>query len=275
MIRTVAKVSAIVLAIACPAITRAELISVDFQSSVPEVGTNPPYVPFVTMNGIEARAAAADPVFNAANVWNVAGLTSHYFVTGSNDVNPSWSNLVSSTGGATPVAFSIAGDVIGTDVVGLGESALNSDGLFFDGTGAFDPLSSNEITWQISGLAPGTPYKLFLNQLDVATWLGNPQNRAMKGFIDVNGDGVAGATEPYQMNFPGVLVTGTVAGDGIIRGTSARAAANRVGSTEPNWAGFQLVATPVPEPCSCVLLVFGFAAIGLTRRNQFGRNGGA
>jgi hypothetical protein len=274
MIRAIAKISVIALAVAWPGSSQAVLISVDFQTSVPEVGTNPSYVPFTSMAGVEPRAATADVDFNAANIWNIASLSSHFLVMGSNDVNPSWSNLVNSTGGATPVAFSIAGDVIGTDVVGFGESALNSDGLFFDGTGDFDPLTSNEITWQISGLAPGTPFKLFLNQLDVATWVG-PQNRAMKGFIDVNGDGVAAATEPYQMNFPGVLVTGTVANDGIIRGTSVRAAANRVGSTEPNWAGFQLVAAPVPEPCSCVLLVFGFVAIGLTRRNQLGRNGGA
>jgi hypothetical protein len=91
--------------------------------------------------------------------------------------------------------------------------------------------------------------------LDVATWLGNPQNRAMKGFIDMNGDGVAAATETYQMDFPGVLVTGTVASDGIIRGTSVRAAANRVGSTEPDWAGWQLSADVAiaPDPLSLVV----------------------
>src|SRR5690606_21583275 len=162
-------------------------------------------------SGVEANASAADAAFGAANIWNVAGLTSHYSVEGSVDVNPAWGNFRSSTGHRTTARFSITGNVIGTEVIGLGQHALNSDALYFSQPGA-----SNSLSWQISGLTPGSPFKLYLNQLDVSTWLGNPQNRAMSGLIDTNGDGTP--NEAYQMNFPGVLVTGTVAADGTIRG---------------------------------------------------------
>lgn len=254
----------IVVAILWPGSSRADLISVDFQSSVTEVEGDPVVV-FNSMSGVEPRAATADADFAAADVWNSASLSSHFLIAGSHDVNPSWSNLVNSTGAATPVRFSILGNVIGTDVVGFGENAVNSDGLFFDGQGDFLTLTSTQLAWEISGLQPGTPFKLFLNQLDVATWVG-PQNRAMKGFIDSDGDGTA--AEPYQMDFPGVLITGMVAADGIIRGTSQRAATNTLASTEPDWAGFQLVATPVPEPSTLLLVSLTTVGAGLAIRRR-------
>jgi hypothetical protein len=218
----------------CSGIARADVVSVDFQTNVDGF--------FINMSGVESNAAAADADFNAANVWNIAGLTSHYSVEGSVDSNPSWGNFVNSTGKKTTARFSITGDVIGTDVVGVNPppNALNIDALFFSQPGA-----SNTLTWQLSGLAPGTPFKLFLNQLDVATWLGNPQNRAMSGLIDTNGDGTP--NQAYQMDFPGVLVTGTVAADGIVRGTSFRTSSTpNIFVTEPNWAGWQLSAE-VPD----------------------------
>lgn len=241
---------------------RATLISVDIQANIPNR--------FIDMAGVEPSAAAADADFGAANVWNIAGLTTGFNT--SVDTDPSWSGLVDNSGVPTTAAFSITGNVTGTGVVGTtGPNALNVDSLFFANPGRG---TSDTLTWEISGLAPSSPFKLYLNQLDVATWVSPSQNRAMSGLIDTSGDGTP--NEAYQMDFPGVLVAGTVAADGIIRGTSFRTNPPPPGGptfvTEPNWAGWQLsaeVAGIVPEPSSTTLLLsmlLGFAVTAWRRR---------
>jgi len=55
-------------------------------------------------DGVEPAAAALDPLFAAANVWN--GLNVPFLITGA-DVNPSRGGLVDSTGAATGIGFSI------------------------------------------------------------------------------------------------------------------------------------------------------------------------
>lgn len=212
---------------------QAVVVSVDIQALADGTSND--------MVGVESNAAAADADFNASNVWNIAGLTTIFSTEV--DSNPSWSGLVDSNGDLTTAAFSITGDVTGTTVVGAGaESALNEDSLFFANPAR---STSDTLSWEISGLTPSSPFKLYLNQLDVATWVSPSQNRAMSGLIDTNGDG--SPNEAYQMDFPGVLVTGTVAADGIIRGTSFRTnpppdPPAQPFLTEPNWAGWQLSA---------------------------------
>ena len=244
--KTLLTTAAMMLAAPCAFGT---LVSIDIQSDV--AGK------FTDFSGVEANAAAADADFAVANVWNIAGLSSHFTdAAGSADTDPSWTNLVDSTGAMTGAGFSITGVVIGTDVVGVGaESGLNEDGLFFDNTTANGTPTSETISFEISGLVAGTSYKLYLNQLDVATWLGSPQNRSMSGLVDTNGDGTP--NEAYQMDFPGVLITGTVAADGIIRATAERTANDDSVPTEPDWAGLQISGTFVPEPGSLALLSLG------------------
>lgn len=124
---TVALAIALLLPLAAAA---TDLISVDLESSYPGQGA-----PF---SGVDPAAATADPVFNAANVWNVLGST------GFNVPNPSFPNLVDSAGGPAGVDFNIVGN-ISAQGAGNPADALVTDYFYWN-----TPLaSSTYLDWEL------------------------------------------------------------------------------------------------------------------------------
>src|SRR3974390_1912579 len=114
----------------------AQLYSVAFKTNNPS-GNSP------AVSGNEAAATAANPAFGAANVWN--NLFSPYAL----QANPSWSNLVSSTGTASNVGFSITGTFGPADLTPWepAPDPIRSAFLFWNswqnGLGAYGPGESS------------------------------------------------------------------------------------------------------------------------------------
>src|SRR5215471_4173512 len=124
---------AIGLSVCMPALAAATpLISVDLQSSYGNEGA-----PF---HGVDPIAAAASPAFASASVWNVLGST------GFNVQDPSFSNLVDSSGNPTGAAFAIVGKI---SAYGLGNpaDALLTDYFYWNTPAA----TSTSIDWSITG----------------------------------------------------------------------------------------------------------------------------
>src|SRR5262249_42585914 len=98
-------VLALVLVVGSAASAHADLISVALQSSSVTSSAGPQ-----TFTGVDAEAAGISSLFAAANVWN------HLQVPSSPTVNPTFANLVDSTGAATTVGFAISGTVRGYNI---------------------------------------------------------------------------------------------------------------------------------------------------------------
>jgi hypothetical protein len=193
-----------------PALGAAALISVDLQSSYGTEGA-----PF---HGVDPLASAASAAFASASVWNVLGST------GFNVQNPSFPNLVDSSGNPTGSAFSILGSI---SAYGTGNpaAALLTDYFYWNTPGA----TSTAIDWSITGLTPSRRYLLFVNGAQVG--------HAFSMVVDEDASGDLGNDTAQVVSSPagsGVLfhvrsdATGKITG----RGTAI--------SGEASWAGFQV-----------------------------------
>jgi hypothetical protein len=209
-----------VSAAAASASESSQLLSVHFTA----IGT-PPF------SGIEPVAAAADPVFGQANVWNQLG-----FVDFGPDVNPSFTSLVDSEGNATSAGFSITGTVGGYGAY-----------LFFNSREL-----STSIDWGITGLAPSTSYRLYTYGA-AADYI-----RDCSLLVDTNGNGdlsdesaqlIGSAANDYTASkdayFPSVLTDAI----GSILGRTTAIGDPEI-PNEANWGGFQLGVIPEPSSLS-------------------------
>jgi PEP-CTERM motif len=215
------------------------LISVDFGSGY--AGAVQPL-----FSGVESSAAALDPAFGSANVWN--DLT-----TGDAGVisDPSYSSLLDSTGAITDVGFSITGTLDSYNGVSSTASSLTRDYLFWNAS----PSQSATLSWTISGLTPAASYALVFYGANTDV------DRSMDMTID--GYGAVGAVVTSNGSQPDPLYVQTVVASaaGVISGT---AAANP--GFEGDWAGFQIVSAMVPEPSTALLLASGLAVFAAGRR---------
>jgi hypothetical protein len=181
-------------------------------------------------SGVEPQAAALDPAFAAANVWNE--LADDALTT-----NPSWSMLRDSTGSATTVSFSITGTVGFANRTG----GLFGDYLVFnDGFSTVGP----QFDWRISGLVPGASHQMVLYGANTNA------NRTFDMLVDTDGDGdltdeaavavptLSGANPP-PVHLPAIAASasGEILGRAV--GIGAPSLAN-----EGDWAGFQVTDVP-------------------------------
>lgn len=179
--------------------------------------------------GPEPAAAAADPLFAAATVWNHLEEASLTIVP-----SPSYPGLLDSLGASTLAAFSVTGD---TSFYGfMNAEPLLGDFLFFNSPNNPEP----SIDWEITGLLPNAVYAMY--------FYGAKANaaRVFEMWVDTNGDGALGDETPQPVGsvdftasvdayFPAVLsdATGRVSGRGVGLGTPGF-------ETEANWGGFQI-----------------------------------
>jgi sugar lactone lactonase YvrE len=208
------------------------LVSAEFRGE--EVfGLNTP-----TFSGPEPAATALDPVFGAADVWNALKLSFNPF-----NVDPSFSNLLDSTGAQTPVSFSITGTVGGVSLYApagtvsgfTNPDPLRSDFLVFNSNSTTIPGESTAIQWQITGLGPNSAYDMCVYgaRADVArsfnmTIGGTTLNIPTLLFND--------PSPSSCVLFRGIFsdASGTIFGVGMGIGSP-------VGFlNEANWAGFQI-----------------------------------
>jgi hypothetical protein len=217
------------------------LISVDFGSSYG--GAVQPL-----FSGVEPSAAALDPVFGSADVWNDlttgdAGVTS----------DPSYSSLLDSTGAVTGVGFSITGTLDSYQGYSATASYLTMDYLFWNAP--VNPSLSSTLSWAISGLAPGASYVLVFHGANTDV------DRSVAMTID--GYGAVGALVTLNGAEPGPLYVQTVVASaaGVISGTAAADP-----GIEGDWAGFQIASATVPEPSSGLLLATSLGVFAAGRR---------
>jgi hypothetical protein len=208
-----------------------------------------------TMFGLEPVAAAADPVFAGAFVWN--GLP---FPFPALAVNPTFSGLVDSTGTKTSVGFSITGNVIAysqynavtnPDALRAQYLAWNSNNPGFG--------ESDAITWQLTGLTPNSSYDMFVYgaRADV--------NRSFN--MTIEGTTLSVATLALNNPLPpgGTLFSNLHSdASGRISGIGTGVGSDVGFLNEANWSGFQVAPTPAPEPNSPILLGTGLLTILLT-----------
>jgi hypothetical protein len=212
------------------------LVSVAFKTNNP-FGNSPP------MSGSEPAAAIANPLFEAANVWN----NLHVEWAPPLTTNPIWNNLVDSTGQTTGVSLSITGTVLPVDFwpwlpnpdpLRSGLIAWNS---WTNGGGGGGAGESTSIVWKLTGLPPRAKFDLCMYgaitdkdrsftmtaggiTLNVPVFNGNistPQTCIL--FSDI------------ASNTKGVI---TVVADGVGDSTTA--------DNEANWSGFQIVQLGTP-----------------------------
>jgi PEP-CTERM motif len=229
------------LGVATPA--SALLISVDFGSGY--AGAIQPL-----FSGVESAAAALDPAFGSANVWN--DLT-----TGDAGVasDPSYASLLDSTGAPTSVGFSITGTLDSYNGVSASASSLTRDYLYWNAS----PSQSSTLSWTISGLTPAASYALVFYGANTDV------DRSFDMTLD--GYGTAGAVVTSNGAQPDPLYVQMVVASagGVISGTAVAEP-----GFEADWAGFQIASTIVPEPSTALLLAGGLGALAAGRRGRRG-----
>jgi hypothetical protein len=238
-----------------------ELISLAFNSPN-SVGPGP-----APISGPESTATSANPLFGAANDWNNVNITFGVLTT-----NPSWSNLVDSTGASTGVNFSITGTVLGVNLFPYfpGQDPLRSEFIAWNsnssGGGAAGAGESTSIDWTLTGLAPNATFDMCV----YGSISGTSRSFDMSiGGKTLNIPTFASAT-PQQAGcvlFSSIIsnASGDLSGVGTGLGSSAGAA------NEANWSGFQLVQVPhnVAEPSGLVLLLAGILAFAGLSMKKF------
>jgi len=130
----------------------ATIISVNFQPNAPFAGRAP-----LSFTGVESQAAAACGVWSASNIWNNLSIAPYPALT----TNPSFSNLVNSTGAATGVGISFTGTISsanGAPLDNSGSDALENE--YFLISPAPGLTISTSVGYTISGLPANTPVAL-------------------------------------------------------------------------------------------------------------------
>ncbi len=244
--KSIIVIVSVVAAICLPLATaQAELISADFQANPKGGGADP-----VTMSGVEANAAAADPLFASANVWNA--LEVPYTP---NTVNKSWSSLVNSSGAATGVGLSITGTFDAWNS-SHGQDVLTGD--YIQQKPAITPANHSEtIYWSLSGLTPNTQHKLYFYGV-YFIYSGNEYWLKFSLKLDENGDGVLDESPVIVVGDDGYCGTAVSDAAGTIIGSSTRTLQND-GKILAAWSGFQVA--EVPEPGTLALLAVGLAGL--------------
>lgn len=207
------------------------LISVAFKTYNPQ-GNSP------LISGPEPAATFANSLFGAANVWN--NLHFPY----SQITDPSFDDLVDSTGATTGVKFSITGTVAATDfwpweqVFDPLRSATIVWNSWTTGQGAFGAGESTSIRWKLTGLPPDTTFDMCF----------------YGSFTDID-RGFDMTVQSTKMSIPTfnsnnnplpncVLFANVVSdGNGTIHGVGAGVPGGETldALNEANWSGFQLV----------------------------------
>jgi len=207
-------------------------------------------------SGVESAAAAADPVFVNANVWNHLN-----FVKFGPEANPAFSSLVDGDGNPTEVGFSIKGTVGGFWNY-LSSQPLRSDYMFFNSRNL-----SSSIDWQVTGLARKSEYRLYAYGAVTTYYV-----RGCEMFVDANGNG--DLTDEIAKLIGTADADATTSKDAFFRSVftdasgSIHGKATGIGSpggdvlNEANWGGFQIAA--VPEPATRVMLLL--AVVGVSTR---------
>ena len=96
-------------------------------------------------SGVEPKAAALDPAFGAADVWNDLTTGDAGLVT-----DPSWSSLLDATGAVTGVTLAITGTLDSYNGVSPTASSLTRESTVNASLGV-----STTLSWSLSGLTPG------------------------------------------------------------------------------------------------------------------------
>ena len=210
--------------------TQSTLISVAFKTDNPS-GNSP------IVSGPEPAATDANPLFGAANVWN------NLATTFSLNTNPSWSNLVDSTGAPTGVNLSLTGTVGGVDFWPWESyfDPLRSANIFWNswtnGGGAFGPGESQSIAWTLTGLPPSTTFDMCV--YGAFADIDRSFDMTIQGTtMSIPTFNSANSPLPNCVLFTNIVsdahgtITGVAAG---VPGENLDAA------NEANWSGFQLV----------------------------------
>ncbi len=186
-------------------------------------------------SGVEPLAAAANPAFGAASVWNDALLGFLSPVT-----NPSFSGLVDNSGNTTGIGIQLTGSV--DTYTGHDGSCPNS--LFCD----FIYLNSGSVGWRISGLIPRSTVSLYFYNY------GSPDQpyRAFNMAVDADASGSLDA------NYTVAAVAGGYA-SGILADASGTITGQMqcCASGQASWSGLQIY-EETPEPGT-----LGFSIVGL------------
>ena len=212
------------------------LISADFGSGFAG-GSQPLF------SGVEPKAAALDPAFGAANVWNDLTTGDAGLVT-----DPSFGSLQDATGAVTSVTFSITGTLESYNGVSATASSLTRDYFYWNAS----PILSSTLSWTLSGLVPGASYALVFYGAN--TDVDRVFDMSIDGIGAVGGVATANGAQPDPLY---VLVTASAAG--LISGTAAGNA------FEADWSGFQIASVPEPSTALLVAGCLGLFAAGRKR----------
>ncbi len=221
------------------------VIRADFQPATSFDGRPP-----VNFTGVESKAAAADPVFgsNGTNTWNHLSVND----AGTNGgappvpltVNPSFPNLLDSTGATTSVTLSFTGTVSGGDdspTDSSGSDGLENDYFLINYLQQGMTIAKS-VNYTLSGLPANTTVALFFYVPNFAhADSSNPNDNGDRGFIlTANGQTINVNSGTYN----NALAYVTTDANGAISGTWTTA------GNEGDWSGMQLAypASQTPAP---------------------------
>ena len=214
------------LLVSCPMAAQANLISVDFQWDG-DGDHNYQQVAPEYFAGVEASAAAANPLFAAASVWNYAetDVAYTYFT-----YSGSYPSLVDSTGAATSVGLSMAGS---GGYYGFNTKWVSGDYLRNDYLLLYTANGTTTLSWDLSGLSPDTPYAFYFynSKADIS---GTIYYTPFDMLVDTDGDGDLGDETAYYVNGDGTPAMAVSDASGVIRGEMLPI--DGFGT----WAGFQV-----------------------------------
>jgi hypothetical protein len=198
-------------------------------------------------SGVEPKAAALDPAFGAADVWNDLTTGPAGVVT-----DPSFGSLLDSTGAATGVTFSITGTLDSYNGVSATASSLTRDYFYWNASLGI----STTLAWTLSGLVPGASYRL--------VFYGANTDVERSFALGIDGAGIVGAVPTASGSDPDPLYVVVTAGaGGVISGTAAADPA-----FEADWAGFQIASIPEPSTGLLVAGCLGLFALGRKRAGR-------
>jgi hypothetical protein len=219
------------------------VISVDFNSS-----------PVSTFSGIESMAAAANPAFNEASTWNPLPLTYSPDGTGA-DVDPSFSDLVDSTGASTTVGLEFTGTV--PSYYNAYGNQIWSDFIWLN---ADVGGNHDTIDWILTGLPANTLVDIYFYNVHTHDY------RSFDMHYDGDGDGTLESVTVVDWQNDGYVPGIQTSASGEVAGSMQIG----TGTSQASWAGFQI--NIVPEPGPFVLLALGVVAVA-GRRRRAGHRG--